>query len=158
MSRPHIFLFSALAMALSLPAAVSAQGTPPPDTDLVMQREVFSYPDYARRNPFAPLLSTDGGGPRFERLVLLGIVFSADGPPSIALFGEGSSANVATGEITLVAGARTYRLRVGESIGNTTVLEIHERRVLVGVDDFGQTEQHMMELRRRTVGGQGGPS
>ena len=157
MSRANLFLFSTLAVALSLPATALAQQDPPPDADLVMRREVFSYPDYARRNPFAPLLSADGGGPRFERLVLLGIVFSADGPNSIALFGEGSAANAATGEIALVAGAKTYRLRVGESIGNTTVLEIHVRHVLVGVDEFGQSEQHTMELRRRTVG-QGGPS
>ncbi len=157
MSRAHVILFSILAVAVILPAAASAQNPPPQDTDLVMRREVFRYPDYARRNPFAPLLSADGGGPRFERLVLLGIVFSADSSKSIALFGEGSAMNVATGEISVVSGAQTYRLRVGESIGNTTILEIHERRVLVGVDEFGQSEQHTMELRRRTVG-QGGPS
>lgn len=157
MSRAHFIQFSIFALALSFPAAASAQDPPPPDTDLVMQREVFRYPDYARRNPFAPLLSADGGGPRFERLVLLGIVFSATGPKSIALFGEGSTTNISTGEMVVVPGARTYRLRVGESIGNTTILEIHERRVLVGVDEFGQSEQHVIELRRRTVGS-GGPS
>ncbi|MCH7562295.1 MAG: hypothetical protein IH968_00605 [Gemmatimonadetes bacterium] len=157
MGRAHIILFSILAVALSLPAAASAQDRPPPETDLVMLREVFQYPDYARRNPFAPLLSADGGGPRFERLVLLGIVFSADGRRSIALFGEGSSVDPSSGALSVVPGALTYRLRVGESIGNTTVLEIHERRVLVGVDEFGQSEQHTMELRRLTLG-QGGPS
>ncbi len=157
MGRAHIILFSVLAVALSLPAAASAQDRPPPDTDLVMRREVFQYPDYARRNPFAPLLSADGGGPRFERLVLLGIVFSTDGQRSMALFGEGSAADASTGALSVVAGAKTYRLRVGESIGNTTILEIHERRVLVAVDEFGQSEQHTMELRRRTRG-QGGPS
>ncbi len=157
MSRAHTILFSVLAVALSLPAAASAQDRPPPDTELVMRREVFQYPDYARRNPFAPLLSADGGGPRFERLVLLGIVFSTDGQRSMALFGEGSSTNVSTGDMVVVPGGRTYRLRVGESIGNTTVLQIHEHRVLVAVDEFGQSEQHTMELRRQTLG-QGGPS
>ena len=157
MGRAHIILFSILAVALSLPAVASAQDTPPPDTDLVMLREVFRYPDYARRNPFAPLLSADGGGPRFERLVLLGIVFSVDVQRSIVLFGEGSSVDPSSGALTVVPGGQTYRLRVGESIGNTTILEIHERRILVGVDEFGQSEQHTMELRRRTLG-QGGPS
>ena len=157
MGRAHIILFSMLAVALSLPAAASAQDRPPPDADLVMLREVFQYPDYARRNPFAPLLSADGGGPRFERLVLLGIVFTADGQNSIALFGEGSSVDSSAGALSVVPGAQTYRLRVGESVGNTTILEIHVRHVLVGVDEFGQSEQHTMELRRRTRG-QGGPS
>lgn len=157
MSRAHIILFSMLAVALSLPATALAQDPPPPDPDLVMRREVFRYPDYARRNPFAPLLRADGGGPRFERLVLLGIIFSVDGPSSIALFGEGSATTASTGAVSVVAGARTYRLRVGESIGNTTILEIHKSQVVVGVDEFGQSERHTMELRRRTVG-QGGPS
>ncbi len=157
MGRAHTILFSVLAVALSLPSAASAQDRPPPDTELVMRREVFQYPDYARRNPFAPLLSTDSGGPRFERLVLLGIVFSTDRATSMALFGEGSSADASTGVLSVVAGTQTYRLRVGESIGNTTILEIHEHRVLVAVEEFGQSEQHTMELRRQTLG-QGGPS
>ncbi|GMR12401.1 MAG: hypothetical protein BMS9Abin29_0590 [Gemmatimonadota bacterium] len=157
MSRARTILFAMLALALSVSAAASGQTPPPPDQGLVMDREVFRYPDYARRNPFAPLLSAEGGGPRFERLVLLGIVFSSDANNSIALFGEGSTTVASSTEISVTAGARTYRLRVGESIGNTTVLEIHENQVVVAVDDFGQSEQHTLELRRRTVG-QGGPS
>ncbi len=156
MSRARMILFAILALALSVPAAASAQDPPPPDRGLVMEREVFRYPGYSRRNPFAPLLNAEGGGPRFERLVLLGIVFSADASSSIALFGEGSATLASSTEISIVAGARTYRLRVGESIGNTTILEIRENQVVVGVDDFGQSEQHTLELRRRTVG-QGGP-
>ena len=34
--------------------------------NLVFEREVFNYPRYERRNPFAPLLSGDEAGPRFE--------------------------------------------------------------------------------------------
>ena len=78
MKMSRVILFSALALGVAVEA--SAQNPPPDSTALVMEREVFQYPEYARRNPFAPLLSAEGGGPRFERLVLLGIMFSSDPP------------------------------------------------------------------------------
>ena len=156
MKISRVIRFAVVALALSVPAEASAQNPPDSvDAALVMEREVFEYPEYARRNPFAPLLSAEGGGPRFERLVLLGIMFSSDPASSIALFGEGAPATAEAG-MTLIAGTRTYRLRVGDKIGNTTVLDIQNRSVRVAVDQFGQSEQHTMELRRRTVG-QGGP-
>lgn len=158
MNKWLVILFAGLVLASTLPATAPAQ-TPPDtsDTGLVMEREVFQYPEYARRNPFAPLLSAEGGGPRFERLLLMGIVFAEGNPAgSIATFGEASAATAGGGAITVSASARTYRLRVGDKLGNTTILEIHARHVVVAVDEFGQTEQHTMELRRRTQG-QGGP-
>lgn len=153
------FLGSTLVLGAAVPGA--AQNAPPArrdttDTGLVMEREVFRYPEYARRNPFAPLLSAEGGGPRYERLVLSGIILSSDPSASIAIFGE-ASATGAPGGAPSAASGRSYRMKIGERIGNTTVLEIHERHVVVAVDEFGQTERHTMELRRRTQG-QGGPS
>ena len=59
---------------------------------LVIEREVFAYPQYDRRNPFRTLLSADGGGPRLENLLLLGILYSPFPGESIALFGEGTRA------------------------------------------------------------------
>ena len=153
----RVILFTGLAMVLVLPAPGSAQAPPgTSDTGLVMERVVFQYPQYARRNPFAPLLSAAGGGPRFERLLLLGVIYSPEASRSIALFGEATATFVAGSAISVSRSGRTYRLKVGGTIGNTTVLEIHPRYVVVAVDEFGQSEQHTMELRRRTVG-QGGP-
>ena len=153
----RVILFTGLAMVLVLPAPGSAQAPPgTSDTGLVMEREVFQYPQYARRNPFAPLLSAAGGGPRFERLLLLGVIYSPEASRSIALFGEATATVVTGSAISVSRSGRTYRLKVGGTIGNTTVLEIHPRHVVVAVDEFGQSEQHTMELRRRTVG-QGGP-
>ena len=46
---------------------------------LAFEREVFVYPEYARRNPFKSLLGGDEG-PRFESLLLLGILWSPSLP------------------------------------------------------------------------------
>ena len=56
---------------------------------LAFEREVFTYPDYARRNPFKSLLGGDEG-PRFESLLLLGILYSPFAGESIALLAEGT--------------------------------------------------------------------
>ncbi|RMH17791.1 MAG: hypothetical protein D6701_07140, partial [Gemmatimonadetes bacterium] len=72
---------------------LAAQGPPTPPTQdttvLVFEREVFEYPEYARRNPFRPLLTTLDGGPRFERLQLMGIIYSDDPAKSVAVFAAG---------------------------------------------------------------------
>jgi hypothetical protein len=133
---------------LMIPSVVSAQGGGPPAGDsLVFEREVFEYPSYQRRNPFVPLLSAAEGGPRFERLRLVGIVYSQDPRLSLVTFTDGDE-----------EGERrpSFRVRVGQRIGNSVVLEILQRSVVMEVDDFGLTERRVLEIRSRTQG-QGGP-
>ena len=142
-----------------MPCAGWAQNPPSASQDtreLSFEREVFTYPEYARRNPFAPLLSAEGGGPRFERLILLGILYAPDQGDSVALFGEGTRTVVSDTEISVELSGATYRLRVGETVGNTTVREIQRHHVVVAVEEFGLTETRTMELPNRTAG-QGGP-
>jgi hypothetical protein len=151
-----------LALALMAPPGpvAEAQGTqqappePPPvqqaDTaDLVFEREVFVYPRYQRRNPFVGLLGGDQDGPRFEDLLLIGVVFSSDPTTSIAVLGPRDDSAVG-GEA-----GKVYRLRRGQALGNFRIVEIQRSRVVVVVDDFGMTEQRIMALPRP---GQGGPS
>ena len=145
-----------------VPGALSAQDPPPPPppltdtTALVFEREIFVYPEYARRNPFRPLLTAEGGGPRFERLILLGIILADDPAQSIALFAEGSRTTVSPTEITVEVTGGSYRLRVGERLGTMTVVEIQLRQVVVDVEEFGLSERRVVPLPVRTAG-QGGP-
>lgn len=133
-------------LALALPAAATAQGGQqqqpqaigPDTTRLVFEREVFAYPEYERRNPFMPLLGSLEGGPQFDRVRLLGIIYSSDRSRSVVLLGSGEESR---------------RLRVGESWGNTRVLEIRPEEVIVEVEEFGLTEQRVLELSRRRGGG-----
>jgi len=123
---------------------VEAAGLPGDTIELVFEREVFTYPAFERRNPFRPLTGVDAVGPRFEDLVLMGRILSSNPATSIALVGArppGTSGQQA---------AQTYRLRVGDVLGNTRILEIREQVVLVEVEEFGLRETRILELQRGT--------
>jgi hypothetical protein len=148
-------LLGAALLAVSA-SAVEAQGTqerPPPgqvaDTSaLVFEREVFMYPRYERRNPFVRLVAGDQAGPRFEEVRLIGVVFSPDPAASLAVLGPREG--LVEGR---EGGGQVYRLRRGETLGNFRIVEIQRSRVVVVVDDFGMTEQRIMELPRPGQGG-----
>jgi hypothetical protein len=143
--------------AAQQPQPGAEQASPPrPDTvDLVFEREVFTYPTYQRRNPFIPLVGGAEGGPRYEDLALLGIIESPDPELSVALFGLRSEMQGGDREQGQLP--QTYRVRRGDVLGNVRILDIQEKLVVVEVDEFGLTEQRIMELQR-TGSGQGGLS
>jgi hypothetical protein len=106
---------------------------------------VFQYPAFERRNPFRALVGNLAGGPRSEQLKLRGIIWSAEPGLSVALFGTG----IVVAEPSADSGPSTKRLRVGETWGNTTVVEIERDLVVVRVEEFGLTERKVFELTRR---------
>lgn len=136
---------------LLIPAVLVAQeaapqGPPAMDTtELVFEREVFSYPSFERRNPFRPLVGGGDGGPRFEQLQLLGVIESSQAELSVALLGVAGSGATPLGE--------TYRVRRGQTLGNSRILDIQSSRVIVEVTEFGLTEQRVLELERPDEGG-----
>ena len=148
-----------------VPGALVGQDTSAPQAPdsvtLAFEREVFTYPQYERRNPFKTLLSADGGGPRFESLLLLGVLFSPFAGESIALFGEGtrtvnSPSPGAPGIVTVEITGGTYRVREGATLGNLTVRKIERQQVTIELVEFGIMESRTMNLPRRSSG-QGGP-
>ena len=163
-SLAHRSLF-VLALLLIVPPLLEGQepvgSTQLDTTALAFEREVFSYPAYERRNPFKTLLADGGGGPRFERLLLLGIFYSDDPTQSLALFVEGTR-TVAPAQpgvpetVTVEVTGGTYRVRAGESLGNVTVIRIDRQQVAIEVEEFGISESRIMALPRNTAG-QGGP-
>lgn len=81
---------------LPLPgAAQEGAGASPPSAteqaaaELAFEREVFEYPVFERRNPFAPLSATGAAGPRFEIMNLEGILYDPDPRFSLALISAG---------------------------------------------------------------------
>ena len=151
-----------LVLTAAWPAEGAAQAPPVVEladtTDLVFEREVFQYPDYVRRNPFVPLVNDDAGGPRFESLRLLGVVHHRNPLYSVALFGVGNVTQAGGGGGGGGGGGslfETHRLRRGDILGNTRIVNITEDRVVVEVEEFGMTERHIIELPRAD---QGGPS
>ncbi len=139
------------------PAVARAQQPPQADTaNLVFEREVFTYPVYQRRNPFIRVVSGNEAGPRFEEVQLYGVIFSPDPGLSVAVFGPRRAGEEGGGgEQQGQRARRVFRARLGEQLGNFRILEIQPSRVVVVVDNFGITEQRIMELQRP---GQGGSS
>ena len=142
---------------LLLPAAAEAQDPPQPpqrplETELVFDREVFQYPSFTRRNPFRPLLASDSGGPRFERLTLIGIVYSEDPSQSVAVLSTGGLTIAEDGTTQPVDGDAFY-VRVGQTVGNTTVRAIHRDRVDVIVTEFDEQIPRTMIFVSRRPGG-----
>lgn len=110
---------------------------------LVFEREVFTYPEYQRRNPFAPLTGDEVSGPRFEDVVLVGVVVKPDPRESVAVIGARPPGSTSDQVPT-----RTYRLRAGESLGNMRVIDIDQGEALIEVADFGVAETRRLPLWR----------
>lgn len=105
----------------------------PGDIELVFEREVFLYPTTPRRDPFSPLSISEG--PRFEELTLRGIIHSPVPGRSVALLAG--------------PGNQIYRVRRGETVGNSRVLDVGPLRVLFAVNNFGVIRQEVLELKRK---------
>jgi hypothetical protein len=133
------------------PAPAAPQGGPPPEPELVYERELFSYPAFARRNPFAPLEGALGGV-RFEQLSLVGIMYSSDPSASVAVVSTGGYSVADDGTLSPVEGD-AFNVKVGQRIGNVTVREIQRDRIIVDVEEFGLTDRRTMTFLSRRQGG-----
>lgn len=133
-----VLLAGATSVEGQRPARRAAPATPPQqaasEVTLVYERETFSYAGSQRRDPFLPLTNENQMGPRFETLSLRGIIFSTGRGRSVALLGDSDG--------------RVYRARVGDVVGNATVVEIGPLRVVLAVENFGSIRQEMLELQR----------
>jgi hypothetical protein len=119
------------------PSADTADASPfGEEPRLIFEREVFDYVGAGRRDPFSPLTGRDELGPIFEDLTLRMIISSDVASQSIAVLAD------ATG--------RTYRLRRGESVGNSTIVEITPTRVVFSVDNLGTRRQEAIALKKNT--------
>jgi hypothetical protein len=140
-----------------LPVGLRAQQQQPPPprqqpTELVFEREVFRYPSFQRRNPFRALVAGEGG-PRFEQLRLMGVLHDADPASSVAVVGTSAVSISEDGLNVSVTEGQTWYLKVGQSIGNVRIIEIRREQVVVEVEEFGLTEQKIMQLETRRLGG-----
>jgi len=151
----RLALTGLLAMAAA-PAMARAQApgqNPPPasETELVFEREVFQYPSFPRSNPFTRLDASNAGGPRFEQLSLIGVMYSDDPSASVAVLSTGGVQIAEDGTTSPVAGD-AYYLRAGQRLGNVTIIEVHRERVVVDVEEFGLSDRRTLEFQSRQGG------
>ena len=113
-----VFGLTVLAAVLLQPTPAEAQqagqGQGAAGLTLVYEREVYTYRAQNRRDPFRPLTDADEMGPRFEALSLRGIIYATGRGQSVALLSD--------------AEERVYRVRVGDTVGNSRIIEIGPTR------------------------------
>jgi hypothetical protein len=149
LTKLHLVVGCALA---AWPLGIVAQEPPPEpppqpvEVELATYREVFSYPTFARRNPFFALEA--GGDLRFESLSLIGLIYSVDPSASVAILSTGTVEVADDGTLTATEGDAYYG-KVGQRIGNVTIREIQRDRVIVDVEEFGLTERRTMLFASR---------
>lgn len=101
-----------------------------------MYRETFAYSG-SIRDPFNSLLNMAKSGPEVADLQLVGIYQNMRTPSgSVAVFREKDS-------------GKRHKLRTGDQLGRSRVVQIRERDVVFIVEDFGFERQETLSLRKQ---------
>ena len=101
-----------------------------------MVRETFAYSG-ASRDPFNSLLNMAKNGPELADLQLVGIYQNLRTPDaSIAVFREKD-------------GGKRHKLRAGDQVGRSRLVQIRDRDVVFMIEDFGFERQETLSLRKQ---------
>ncbi|MEO8090081.1 MAG: hypothetical protein ABI703_07275 [Gemmatimonadales bacterium] len=104
-----------------------------------MYRETFAYSG-SIRDPFNSLLNMAKAGPEIADLQLVGIYQNMRVPSgSVAVFRERE-------------GGKRHKLRAGDQLGRSRVVQIRERDVVFMIEDFGFERQETLSLRKQEDG------
>lgn len=104
--------------------------------EMEMSRETFAYSG-GTRDPFTSLLNLAKSGPEVADLQLVGIYRNLRLPSgSVAVFRERE-------------GGKRHRLRAGDQLGRSRLVEIRERHVVFMIEDFGFERQETLSLRKQ---------
>jgi hypothetical protein len=104
--------------------------------ELEMSRETFAYSG-STRDPFNSLLNMAKNGPEVADLQLVGIYQNLRSPSaSVAVFREKD-------------GGKRHKLRAGDQLGRSRLVQIRERDVVFMIEDFGFERQETLSLRKQ---------
>jgi hypothetical protein len=104
--------------------------------EMEMSRETFAYSG-ASRDPFNSLLNMAKTGPELADLQLVGIYRNLRTPDaSIAVFREKDR-------------GKRHKLRAGDQVGRSRLVQIRERDVVFMIEDFGFERQETLSLRKQ---------
>jgi hypothetical protein len=104
--------------------------------EIEMSRETFSYGG-AARDPFNSLLNMAKNGPELADLLLVGIYQNLRAPSSsVAVFREKE-------------GGKRHKLRSGDQVGRSRLVQIRDREVVFVIEDFGFERQETLSLRKQ---------
>ena len=101
-----------------------------------MSRETFAYSG-SSRDPFNSLLNMAKSGPELADLQLVGIYQNLRSPSgSVAVFREKD-------------GGKRHKLRAGDQLGRSKLVQIRGRDVVFTIEDFGFERQDTLSLRKQ---------
>ena len=104
--------------------------------EMEMSRETFAYSG-SSRDPFNSLLNMAKSGPEVADLQLVGIYQNLRSPTaSVAVFREKD-------------GGKRHKLRAGDQLGRSRLLQIRDRDVVFMIEDFGFERQETLSLRKQ---------
>jgi hypothetical protein len=120
------------AMAAGAATRASASAT---DTagKVVLRREVFSYEQSGRRDPFVSLMTVGELRPMISDLAISGILIDPTGRNSIAVLRDVSS-------------KEQYRVKVGQQLGRMRVARITQKAVTFTIEEFGYSRQQELAM------------
>jgi hypothetical protein len=96
-------------------------------------REVYSYDDGRRRDPFFSLILTEDLRPLLSDLKLVGVLYEPSGRRSVAIFRD-------------VLTNAQYRVQTGMPLGRMRVAQIKPKGVIFTIDEFGLSRQDSLML------------
>lgn len=128
------------AQAAAAARAAAAADTGSAEGSVGIVREVFTYVG-ADRDPFRSLMTNDAGlRPFVKDLRVTSIIFDARYPArSVAVLRD-------------MTADETYQVRAGDVVGRLLIDEVRENEVVISVEDFGQSRQVVIPVRRRQEG------
>jgi uncharacterized lipoprotein NlpE involved in copper resistance len=104
--------------------------------EIEMSRETFAYGGSAR-DPFNSLFNMAKSGPELADLQLVGIYQNLRQPTgSVAVFREKT-------------GGKRHKLRAGDQVGRSRLVQIRDRDVVFMIEDFGFERQETLSLRKQ---------
>lgn len=113
-------------------AATNGPSTTAPSTMAPVTREIFTYADEGRRDPFFSLILTEDLRPLLSDLKLVGVLYEASGR-SVAIMRD-------------VQTNAQYRVNAGQALGRMRVAQIKPRVVIFTIDEFGLSRQDSLFL------------
>jgi hypothetical protein len=101
-------------------------------------REVFTYDQAGRRDPFLSLMATGELRPMITDLTLVGVIYDESGRNSVAILVDASAAG------------QSYKKKVGDVMGRMKITKISENSITLNIDEFGFARQETLLIDRNS--------
>ncbi|HEX3274184.1 MAG TPA: hypothetical protein VHR43_04955 [Gemmatimonadales bacterium] len=133
--RPAVPVKDSLAQDAEASVADSLQRA----REIDVLRETFAYAG-GTRDPFASLINSNKVGPELADLDLVGVYLDLRTPSNnIVVLREKSAA------------AKRHKMRVGDQLGRSRLVQIRARDAVFMIADFGYERQETLSLRKQEV-------